>query len=364
MCGSSSQRLSSYLRLSLIWDQSQSKNQLRMSHFIATLVISTEISQSLVMAYQMTGEPIKFILDENVEIEPFDSESQSENFTNQSENAKDNSSESSFKNRSNSNCHHLSNQKSYVKSHGIPLACGLGLFGNCVVTVFLILSDYKQSKFKQSLIALSISDILFLSVLLIEEHSSFAKECFGRLYPYFWHPSRSILITFETYMIMSISLERFIALYRPLHYKTSIVNTSKKVHCFTFVVLPMIVSFLLNIPKYFEIEMVQQNSTSSSSQEKWKVELTNLRLNENYLYYYIYLTRLICTGVFPMLFLLVMNFLIFTVMCRKKMNSQKNFLRRQSTAAVEIKRSFLDAIPLFSIVVFFIGCNISIKAMT
>ena len=274
----------------------------------------------------MTGEPIKFILDENVEIEPFDSESQSENFTNQSENAKDNSSESSFKNRSNSNCHHLSNQKSYVKSHGIPLACGLGLFGNCVVTVFLILSDYKQSKFKQSLIALSISDILFLSVLLIEEHSSFAKECFGRLYPYFWHPSRSILITFETYMIMSISLERFIALYRPLHYKTSIVNTSKKVHCFTFVVLPMIVSFLLNIPKYFEIEMVQQNSTSSSSQEKWKVELTNLRLNENYLYYYIYLTRLICTGVFPMLFLLVMNFLIFTVMCRKKMNQLRYFL--------------------------------------
>ena len=59
-----------------------------------------------------------------------------------------------------------------------------------------------------------------------------------------------------------------------------------------------------------------------------------------------------------MLFLLVVNISIFTVVCQKNMKSQKHFIHRKYSTNEVIKKSSLDAVPLFSIVVLFIGCNI------
>ena len=93
------------------------------------------------MSYDMTRKLSEINLDRYDRMDLFDqvSESETEFLINQSENLEDNDTEWIFNNHSNFNCYHLSIQKSILKSHGIPFACGLGLVGNFAVTTFLIL---------------------------------------------------------------------------------------------------------------------------------------------------------------------------------------------------------------------------------
>ena len=75
-------------------------------------------------------------------------------------------------------------------------------------------------------------------------------------------------------------------------------------------------------------------------------DITNMRFNKEYIFYYTYLTRLIFTGVLPFVYLAVVNSLIIFVI-KKKIPSYSSFKQRSrssSEIALEIRRNTVDKI--------------------
>ena len=66
---------------------------------------------------------------------------------------------------------------------------------------------------------------------------------------------------------------------------------------------------MVNIPKFCETELVTLNVTDvdNNTEEVMDYEVTNLRLDEDYVFYYTFLTRLIITGAIPLIYLSTMN---------------------------------------------------------
>ena len=120
------------------------------------------------------------------------------------------------------------NLTSEIKNKAIPFISGAGLIGNGVAILSIQNFDVKCS-FHQSLNSLCICDIIFLVVLWIDQATPVVLN-FPVIFPLFWHPLRSILVSVETHLMMSISMERYLAVMWPLEFKGSIFNQNKKIY--------------------------------------------------------------------------------------------------------------------------------------
>ena len=79
-----------------------------------------------------------------------------------------------------------------------------------------------KSTFHHSLITLACVDILLVVTLMINSQNLQAdlkNQTFILLFPYVWNPFQNILMTFETFLMMSISTERYLAISSPLAYR-------------------------------------------------------------------------------------------------------------------------------------------------
>ena len=81
-----------------------------------------------------------------------------------------------------------------------------------------------KSTFHQSLISLSVFEIAFLVLVILDHSLDFNSPAYIVLFPYFLHPMKNILMSCETYLIMSIALERLMAVYRPIHYRAGLLR--------------------------------------------------------------------------------------------------------------------------------------------
>ena len=83
----------------------------------------------------------------------------------------------------------------------------------------------------------------------------------------------------------------------------------------------MIISVAFNTPKYFEIETYEvkiknngnESSTGNDEDVIVSVKATDLRMNDDYIFYYNNLAKLIITGVIPFAALCVFNSKVFTM---------------------------------------------------
>ena len=79
--------------------------------------------------------------------------------------------------------------------------------------------------------------------------------------------------------------------------------------------LPNIVfSAIFNLPKFFEFdvqEIVETNSETNMTYAKINLNPTNLRLDDNYVYYYVNWSRFLVSGLIPLVSLTVLNFAIY-----------------------------------------------------
>ena len=80
------------------------------------------------------------------------------------------------------------------------------------------------------------------------------------------------------------------------------------------------IAIILNVPKWMETKYkwtpVESNSTNLTESEteieyKMEFEISELRDNPNYIHYYVNWTRLLTTGLIPMVMLIYFNFGIF-----------------------------------------------------
>ena len=209
----------------------------------------------------------------------------------------------------------------------LPLG-SLGLVGNCIA-VLTLRRPTLQTTFHQSLVALAICDVMFLIMILTDQIIDQTSLFYVILFPYFWNPVMNILLSSQTFMIMSIATERFLVVWMPLTYKIKSPSYSQKTHLILYVLLPVLFSILINIPKFFETEIVKANMTDENNitVEVLDYDITNIRFIKDYLFYYIFLTRLIFTGVLPFVYLAVVNSLIIFVI-KKKIPSYSSFKQR------------------------------------
>ena len=116
-------------------------------------------------------------------------------------------------------------------------------YGNIVLAVFGIIANILaicifskksfKSNFNNLLIALAVCDLLFLILSIAEstrstfqEHRSNSSSVAGQaiflhhlLFPYFLYPLHNILLSASIFMTVSISIERYLAIFHPLVYR-------------------------------------------------------------------------------------------------------------------------------------------------
>ena len=209
--------------------------------------------------------------------------------------------------------------KFILEEVSIPVVGSVGLLGNLAAIVVLSHPDMK-STFHQSLITLAVFEFLFL-VLVISDHAVDIKsQLYIVMFPHFLYPLKNILMSCESYLLMSIALERLIAVVRPLWYRTARLRLSGWYHALVFILPTVIISVSFNIPQFFELQLVSVNLTDSNNitREVWDLYPTPLRLNPDYIHYYIHWTRSLGTGLLPILFLLVTNTSIYLSLRRQR----------------------------------------------
>ena len=105
---------------------------------------------------------------------------------------------------------------------------------------------------------------------------------------------------------------------------------SSSVRVMTYIIPTMIISILLNIPKFMEAkhETLEYQDDNNVTQERMIFNVTSLRVNPDYMYYYIHWTRLLCTGIIPFSYLSYMNLLIYT---RMRQNTQSTVRSRSNS---------------------------------
>ena len=73
-----------------------------------------------------------------------------------------------------------------------------------------------KSTFHQSLVSLAAVEILFLVLIILDHSLGLESPVYIALFPHLLNPLKNILMTCETYIIMSIALERLLAVCRPI----------------------------------------------------------------------------------------------------------------------------------------------------
>ena len=144
--------------------------------------------------------------------------------------------------------------------------------------------------------------MLFLIIIVATHFVDESSIAYILLFPYLMNPMKNITINCDSFLIMSIALERLLAVWKPIRYRTGIVRRSKRVHALVFILPPILVSTTINIPKFFETELYVDSTTS-----QWDFRVTDLREDPNYIYYYILWFRNIVTGIIPIAFLIIVN---------------------------------------------------------
>ena len=181
-----------------------------------------------------------------------------------------------------------------------PIIGCMGIFGNCVA-IHTLRHPTIKTKFNQSLVCLAICDILFLVMMISDQFVDHENTYYIVFFPYFWNPLQNILMSLQIFLLMSIAMERFLAVWMPIVYKTKKPSYSGTFHFLLYILPSMALATLVNIPKFLETELVTLTVTDAdnTTREVIEYEVTNLRLNENYIFYYTFRTRLLITGAIP-----------------------------------------------------------------
>ncbi|XP_023346387.1 FMRFamide receptor isoform X2 [Eurytemora carolleeae] len=211
-----------------------------------------------------------------------------------------------------------------------------------------------KSSFNQLLITLSILDLCYL-IMTVWDYSAikvfkYEPVVYVYMFPYFWYPVKNILMSWTTFLIMGIATERYLAVCRPWLYRNLEQTHSMMFRVLSYTLPSLALSLLLNIPKFLEARIEYKTFKDAENNETAEPYYapTELRLDTDYVYYYIHWTRLILTGVGPFLYLSAMNLMIY---CR--MQRPTTVVQRRSAAAK--KAGNLASILLVIVLVFLVS---------
>ena len=187
----------------------------------------------------------------------------------------------------------------------------MGIVGN-LLAILILLRPEMKSTFHHTLITLAFVDILFVITLVVDSQRpdlNLDNQMFIMIFPYFWNPAKNILMTFETFLMMSITTERYLAIRKPLVNRVSLTRLSPSIHLAAYILPPLLLSVFLNIPKFLETQLirVEVEDETGATVHLLDYNITSLRFDPDYILYYTHWTRLVTTGLLPFAYLLLVN---------------------------------------------------------
>ena len=201
----------------------------------------------------------------------------------------------------------------YIETVLLPFFGGLGVLGN-LASIKLIMKSRARSTFHHSLISLAVIDTVFIILMIMQYStdltSSNATYCL--LNPLLFHPLVTIMLTSETFLIISIAFERFLAVGRPIQYHQGTLRRSRKVHTLVFIIVPLLFAVFFNVTKFFELEPGEC------------LAIKPMRKHPAYSFFYIFLNRTIITGFVPTIFLCFINFALYRKVAGCQVSINKN----------------------------------------
>jgi len=169
--------------------------------------------------------------------------------------------------------------------------------------------------------ALAVFDILYLIFLFLDSIGQvlwpYYTGAFPNWYllttPHILYPGKAISLTCSVFLMVSIALERYMAVYYPFsRIPFSNIDGSRKScfkkRLFIYIFPAIFFSILLNVFKFFE-------SKVDVNEEEVKLEITALRYNPTYISVNSWI-RLILLGVLPMTAVILLNCCIYVAVRR------------------------------------------------
>ena len=115
--------------------------------------------------------------------------------------------------------------------------------------------DLYTSTFNRLLIVLAVSDNVYLLFALLESIRTemYETDIHTLVFPYAFYPLHNIMLVLSIYMTVTLAMERYRAISKPIDYHTIIVSGKQWERVFHYVVPVVIFSVLFNMPKFFEL---------------------------------------------------------------------------------------------------------------
>lgn len=261
----------------------------------------------------------------------------------------------------------------------------VGLIGftlNALAIWILLMQTMWSNFFNRILLCLSAYDSGFILCGLLEIFRKWLQFPVQQyLFAHFFYPFRSMAMCSSIYTTLALTLERYQAITSPIEYRNRSANMTLGKRLFIYVAPVTFLSFLYYLPKFFDLyidqvsnctivvndtllsdESLKSESNIVNCQTSYEIKPTQLRLDHQYIVWYLNVSNLLVTCVIPIGLLIFMNCRIASSLneyrqrrpCgNSKPNESISDRTKNSKANMDIKQTFM----LFSIVILFVICH-------
>ena len=260
----------------------------------------------------------------------------------------------------------------------------VGLIGftlNTLAIWILLMQTMWSNFFNRILLCLSAYDSAFILCGLLEIFRKWLQFPVQQyLFAHFFYPFRSMAMCSSIYTTLALTLERYQAITSPIEYRNRSANMTLGKRLFIYVAPVTFLSFLYYLPKFFDLyidqvsncttvvnvtlsdERLKSEGNIANCQTSYEIKPTQLRLDHQYIVWYLNVSNLLVTCVIPIGLLIFMNCRIASSLneyrqrrpCgNSKPNESISDRTKSSKANMDIKQTFM----LFSIVILFVICH-------
>jgi len=244
-----------------------------------------------------------------------------------------------------------------------------GILGN-LTTIIILSTREMRNSFNLLLTILSTCDILFTVIALMDYSLArvfkwpfdINSEIYTFIFPKLLYPFNNIIFNCSIGLTIVIAYERYNAVCRPHHFHHRSVANTSAANVANYAVPVFVFSTILNIPKFFETELVtvemeitNYNTTADRNVSQFAnittYLFTDLRNDKNYITFYVNWGKLVLTGLLPVTALLYFNICIYRRIKYAHIRSHRN---NNSCMHNEMNLSVI----LVCIVVVFLLCHL------